>query len=168
MGHPECHHQAYALIINGKPVDLLDDPELIRVLIKRLGTLRLDRTRQLRAALTFLGHVARTPALWWPGLRFTTRKLRAHGWDLVKTGFRARKMMFFMQNFQDRDNLDQDRIDLCSFHVMTKDGPVSMCLHNANRDTYILPENQPGVYPEGTKPVLAASATACSSCTGCH
>lgn len=168
MGHPDCHHQAYALIVNGRPVDLLDDPELIRALLEHLGTLRLDRTRQMRAALTVLGRVARTPALWRSGLRFVLRKLRAHGWDLVKARFRARKMMFFMQNFQDRDHLDQERIDLCSFHVMTKDGPISMCLHNASRDSYILPENQAGVYPAGTKPVLAAAATACSSCTGCR
>ena len=38
----------------------------------------------------------------------------------------------------DKDNLDSERIDACSFMVMTKEGPVSMCKHNANRDDYIL------------------------------
>ena len=37
----------------------------------------------------------------------------------------------------DKDNLDSERIDACSFMVMTKEGPVSMCKHNANRDNYI-------------------------------
>jgi molybdenum cofactor biosynthesis enzyme MoaA len=167
MGHPECHHQAYALIVGGKVVDLLDDPELIRRLIANFGQIKLDRTRQARAAMTFIGHVLATPVLWGPSLRFLGRKLRAHGWDFVKAGFRARKMMFFMQNFQDRDNLDPERIEMCSFHVMTQDGPVSMCQHNAHRDDYILPQNQPGVYPEGTK-VVPVAPTACASCTGCH
>lgn len=34
--------------------------------------------------------------------------------------------------------LQQDRIDACSFMVMTADGPVSMCKHNAERDEHIL------------------------------
>ena len=38
----------------------------------------------------------------------------------------------------DKDQLVQDRIDACSFMVMTADGPVSMCKHNASRDDYIL------------------------------
>ncbi len=38
----------------------------------------------------------------------------------------------------DAQRLDQDRIDGCSFMVMTADGPVSMCQHNAKRDEYIL------------------------------
>ncbi len=36
------------------------------------------------------------------------------------------------------DHLDQERIDACSFMVMTPDGPISMCAHNAERDEYIL------------------------------
>ncbi len=38
----------------------------------------------------------------------------------------------------DAEQLQQERIDACSFMVMTAEGPVSMCLHNANRDDYIL------------------------------
>jgi hypothetical protein len=36
------------------------------------------------------------------------------------------------------DHLDQERIDACSFMVMTPDGPMSMCAHNAERDEHIL------------------------------
>jgi hypothetical protein len=35
------------------------------------------------------------------------------------------------------DCLDPERIDNCAFMVMTPDGPMSMCLHNANRDVHI-------------------------------
>lgn len=169
MGHPKCHHQAYALVIRGQVVDMLDEPALIQWMIARYGTMKIDRTRPLRGAMTVLGHVARSPGIWWPAARFIGRKLRMHGWDLVRSGFKARKMMFFMQNFMDRDNLDMERVEMCSFHVMTQKGPVSMCLHNAHRDDYILPENQPGIYPEGLRVLMAAAPTACASCSSsCH
>jgi len=32
----------------------------------------------------------------------------------------------------------QERVDACSFMVMSPDGPISMCAHNARRDDYIL------------------------------
>jgi len=45
--------------------------------------------------------------------------------------------------------LERERIDACVFKVMTADGPVSMCLHNAKRDGFIL---QPiGIHTPGGK-----------------
>ena len=38
----------------------------------------------------------------------------------------------------DAKELVEERIDACSFMVMTNEGPVSMCKHNAHRDDYIL------------------------------
>ena len=32
----------------------------------------------------------------------------------------------------------QERVHACSFMVMTAEGPVSMCEHNAKRDDFIL------------------------------
>lgn len=34
--------------------------------------------------------------------------------------------------------LDPERVRNCAFMIMTADGPVSMCEHNARRDDYIL------------------------------
>lgn len=34
--------------------------------------------------------------------------------------------------------LEEDRIAACAFKVITDDGPISMCLHNAKRDAFIL------------------------------
>jgi len=50
----------------------------------------------------------------------------------------ATQLTFFVQNFMDASELKQERIDACSFMVMTAEGPVSMCQHNASRDDYIL------------------------------
>ena len=58
--------------------------------------------------------------------------------DLFLGFGRAHKLSFFVQNFMDANDLDEKRVEACSFMVMTHKGPVSMCEHNANRDDYIL------------------------------
>jgi hypothetical protein len=71
------------------------------------------------------------------GGAFLVRK----AWTLRRellAGRRVSKMTFFIHNFMDAAALDEERIRNCSFMVMTADGPVSMCAHNARRDTYLL------------------------------
>jgi 7,8-dihydro-6-hydroxymethylpterin dimethyltransferase len=38
----------------------------------------------------------------------------------------------------DSTQLEKERCDACSFMVMTPEGPMSMCVHNAKRDDYLL------------------------------
>lgn len=149
MGHPECHRQTYALVVGGKIVDCLDSPELIRLWLKDFGDFPLYRSRQWRNAWRILSRVIRRQQWLLPAGCFLIRKVKAHGRDWIRGGFRAHNIMFFIENFQDRNRLEPERLELCSFQVMTQNGPISMCLHNAHRNEYILPENQPGVYPEG-------------------
>jgi len=58
--------------------------------------------------------------------------------DLIRARGKVEKLTFFVQNFMDAEALQQERIDACSFMVMTAQGPVSMCQHNAQRDDFIL------------------------------
>jgi len=58
--------------------------------------------------------------------------------DLIRARGKVEQLTFFVQNFMDASQLQQERIDACSFMVMTVDGPVSMCQHNAQRDDFIL------------------------------
>ena len=60
------------------------------------------------------------------------------GRDLVAARGRAHKLSFFIHNFMDETELACDRIAACVFMVATRDGPISMCLHNARRDSFIL------------------------------
>ncbi len=60
------------------------------------------------------------------------------GRHLLLSGGRVHKLSFFMQNFMDATQIEQERVDACSFMVMTAQGPVSMCEHNAKRDDFIL------------------------------
>ena len=38
----------------------------------------------------------------------------------------------------DAKQLEHERCEACSFMVMTPEGPLSMCVHNAKRDDYLL------------------------------
>ena len=66
------------------------------------------------------------------------RKVWGAKWDILRAGGKVHKLSFVVQNFMDADHLELDRIHACSFMVMTPQGPVSMCMHNAKRDDYIL------------------------------
>jgi tetraether lipid synthase len=48
------------------------------------------------------------------------------------------KLSFVIHNFMDACRLERDRVDTCAFMAMTQRGPISMCLHNAKRDAFIL------------------------------
>jgi len=58
--------------------------------------------------------------------------------DIFLAKGKIHKLTFFMQNFMGATHLEADRIHACSFMVMTPTGPISMCMHNAKRDEYIL------------------------------
>jgi len=48
------------------------------------------------------------------------------------------KLSFVIHNFMDACRVERDRVDACTFMAMTQRGPLSMCLHNAKRDAFIL------------------------------
>ena len=73
-----------------------------------------------------------------PGIKFVAKQGWKMKWDLIKSGFKVNKISFFIHNFMDACKLETDRIEGCVFMVATKDGPLSMCMHNAKRDEYIL------------------------------
>ena len=58
--------------------------------------------------------------------------------DLLAARGRVGKLTFFVHNFMDATELDRQRCEACSFMVMTPEGPMSMCVHNAKRDEYLL------------------------------
>ena len=46
-------------------------------------------------------------------------------------------MSILVHNFMDATKLDQARCESCVFMVATENGPLSMCVHNAERDAHI-------------------------------
>ena len=140
IGHDQCNRYAMTLVANGHVHDLLADAAFPLELLDRTAQAEVwvDRTRWARAAARFAGFLARNPGLaargvgWLCGTAWRMRR------DLLAARGRVRKLSFFIHNFMDACHLDPERIKACSFKVATADGPISMCMHNAKRDEFIL------------------------------
>lgn len=138
IGHTECNRYAMTLVANKRLYNLFEDQAFADEMLDRTSTLWLDRTQKTRSALRFAGFLCRNPLLTLRGLRW----LASLGWrmrrDLVAGRGRVSKLSFFLHNFMDAEHLECDRVKACAFKVQTADGPISMCLHNAKRDDFIL------------------------------
>jgi 7,8-dihydro-6-hydroxymethylpterin dimethyltransferase len=138
VGHPSCNRYAMAFSINGKLYDFFDDPDFIVPLLNATATISFPRSNRysaiLAAGLAFL----KAPHLWNKGLRWLARAFWAAKTDLWAARGKVEKLTFFIHNFMDACHLEHDRIKACIFMVASQDGPLSMCLHNAKRDEYIL------------------------------
>ena len=137
-GHAECNGYAYGLIINGRVHDFFNDPGFVREVLATSSHLAANRADQRAlwktAAQFFLGN----PAIFWG----VARRFAALAWrersDFMAARGRVGKISFFVHNFMDSSALDKERCESCSFMVMTPEGPLSMCVHNAKRDHYLL------------------------------
>ena len=140
IGHPACHRIGITLAANGNLYDLNDDPAFFNRFLGDFQHVMLDRREPARAVRALLTEVARRPLWLLRAGRFFGRKLWRMRRDLVASRGRVHKLSFFVQNFMDAASLDAERVHACSFMVMTADGPISMCAHNANRDEFVLKE----------------------------
>jgi 7,8-dihydro-6-hydroxymethylpterin dimethyltransferase len=148
IGHPQCHAIGYTLVVgpdSSSPtvIDLFDDPAIIEKFLADFGTVVLDRSDVPRSALKVAKHILASKPEW---IRFGAPWAARMASQIASAMLRARslrigKLSFFMQNFQDADALDAERVHNCSFMVATRDGAISMCEHNARRDDYIIPAN---------------------------
>ena len=138
VGHPKCNRYAMAVETNGRLYDVFDDPLYINGVFRRLSETRFDRRSPRRALVTLAAAALRHPGYWWATLRYLGRKAWQMRSDLIRSRGRLHKLSFFIHNFMDADHLDRDRCQSCIFMVATQDGPLSMCVHNAKRDAFIL------------------------------
>ncbi len=146
VGHPKCHSYAPALAIHKKAVTPIDDPDLVGDFLHDFSDVTHDR-RQSSGVIAWQYFKAACAKPQWivRGLKHFLPRLWNLRKDLIQARGRCHMLSFFVQNFMDAEHLDPERIGACSFMVMTPDGPVSMCAHNARRDEYILrPIEVPG------------------------
>ena len=144
IGHPDCHNVAYTLSTKGRTVDLMDDSTIAGDWMTDFGEVEIDRTQPIQSAMKMVKSAFSTQPKWIPrSARWIGRKLKdfapAYTRSLIK-GDHGGKISFFIHNFQDAKNLDQCRLDNCSFHAVTPDGGISMCQFNAERDDFIVPQ----------------------------
>jgi hypothetical protein len=138
IGHPQCHRIGIALEANGNLYDLNDDPAFFNRFLEDFQHVMLDRRYPRRAALALAKEASRRPRWLWRAAKFFVPKVWKMRRDLLASRGRVHKLSFFVQNFMDAAALDPERIRACSFMVMTSNGPISMCAHNAQRDEFIL------------------------------
>lgn len=144
VGHHACNRYAMTLVANGRVHDLFDDKAFMTRLLAKTQHLQFDRTSRRRTLGTLTDWIARNPMETLRSAGWATRKLWAMRRDLRASGGQAHKLSFFIHNFMGAQQLEQERVDACVFMVATAGGPVSMCLHNARRDDFILQKLQVG------------------------
>ncbi len=162
IGHPECNQYSGCLVAGRVVAPLFDAPGLIAALLERTSGIRFerhDRWQQMRQCVEV---ALRNIDLWPAGLVYAGRKF----WQLRRAWraghWRVHKLSFHVHNFMDAGELDPARCETCVFKVMTRDGPISMCVHNAKRDAFITQpiSRQDGEtwYPLGTEIVSNPSS----------
>lgn len=135
IGHPRCNRYTGVLVSDRRCTPLFDDHALMARLFAAAAERRLLWHRNRALALLTMAIVR--PALAVRALAWLARK----AWALRSGLFRTRhitKLSFFIHNFMNETTLEEDRCATCVFMVATRDGPLSMCVHNAKRDRHIL------------------------------
>lgn len=139
VGHAECHHYLPTLVVNGNVYPVVFEKEFFADFANDFQEVNWNRhDKKLTIIFDFIWALLKKPSWWLRMSKHGLRLFRAMWRDLLAARGKIDKMTFFVQNFMDAKELQQERIDACSFMVMTAEGPVSMCQHNAMRDDYIL------------------------------
>ncbi|MDX2220051.1 MAG: radical SAM protein [Burkholderiales bacterium] len=137
-GHHACNRYGFALIAGGVAQDLFSDTRLAWDVLAATADARFDRRSKLRSLGAFAAAMLRRPGLMLRGAAWLVGALWRLKAGLLRSRGRIGKLSFFIHDFMDARALDGERCDACSFMVMTPEGPLSMCVHNAKRDTYLL------------------------------
>ncbi len=137
IGHSHCNRHGMTFVTNGHVYDMLDNKALYSSLLAGTARIRFDRQRPQRDVATFVRCLAVNPDIVVKAAGWFARKIWQMKGNLIASRGRVDKLSFFIHNFMDACNLDPDRIKACVFMAATQDGPVSMCLHNAQRDSAI-------------------------------
>jgi len=139
FGHGDCHSYMPTTVVNNRVFALIADRALFGRFLKDFQHIRTDRhAPRYQVILDYGLALLKRPRWWWPAITYVTGQAWQMGRHLFLGHGRVHKLSFFMQNFMDATQIEQERVDACSFMVMTAQGPVSMCEHNAKRDDFIL------------------------------
>ncbi len=139
VGHSDCHFYMPTVVTNNTIYPIVDDKRFFSDFLEDFQHVSWDRQQpKWRLAEQFIIALLKRPS-WiirgaWHGINVVRKMAR----DLLKARGKVHQLTIFVQNFMDAEELVQERIDGCSFMVMTDQGPVSMCKHNSQRDDYIL------------------------------
>ncbi len=135
VGHAKCNRYASVVTAGGRAVSVLSAKRLTQKVIAALS--RADQSTD--------GHIDTRDSVRRMARRNPFLALRA-GLHLLKCVLRlgrgllrgpVRRQSVFIHNFMAADALEDDRCASCVFMVATANGPLSMCVHNAQRDMHL-------------------------------
>ncbi len=139
FGHSDCHSYMPTSVVNNRVFPVIAERNLFGRFLSAFEHIRTDRhAKPYQVVMDYGLAILMRPRTWWPALFYVVDQGWQMGRHLILGRGKVHKLSFFMQNFMDANELVQERIDACSFMVMTAEGPVSMCEHNAKRDDFIL------------------------------
>ena len=138
VGHSHCNRYGMIFVANNRAYDALDDRRFLEAMLERMPLLSFDRRSRSKVIATFVMGVLTSPYLSFKAVGWLVRKAWQAKSDLWAARGRVNKLSFVIHNFMDAGRLERDRVDACAFMAMTGRGPISMCLHNAKRDAFIL------------------------------
>lgn len=136
VGHRDCTRYASVLVAGKRAVSLLGDRALVEEVIAALEASGRSGPYLPLAAAT-VEAAFRNPGLALRVVRHVVLLLWRLRRDWWSSGGRASRLTVIIHNFMDAEALDEARCDSCVFMVATEEGPVSMCVHNAERDRHV-------------------------------
>ncbi len=135
VGHSACNRYASVLTAGGRAVSLLSNAKLVQQVIAALEQLDTGREAHLVIQSTVRRLVLRHPVLAMRSVAHLVASVARLGTGLLRG--RVRRQAVFIHNFMAADALEADRCASCVFMVATGNGPLSMCVHNAQRDQHL-------------------------------
>ena len=140
VGHSDCNRYAMVLTAGNETAAVFDkrSQRFIEEMLVAGRTAFFDRHHPWRSLMSLGSTLFQKPTLIVGAAKYVASKM----WDLrkglVTSRGRANRLTYYIHNFMHADQLQKDRCEACVFMTMTRDGPVSMCVHNAKRDAFIL------------------------------
>lgn len=141
IGHLECNRYAKCLVAGDQRISAFEDRDrfFFEKLFPFTRRLFLNRHQPVKSVFKLAGKLLNGHLhLLTSGFSYAARKAYALRSGLWQTRRRPDLITFYIHNFMHAHALDSERCKACVFMTMTRDGPVSMCVHNAKRDSYIL------------------------------
>ena len=138
VGHARCNRYGMIFITNSKAYDALNDRQFVDAILDRMPLVSFDRRSRAKVMAAFIMGILASPYLCVKAAGWLARNAWQARADLWAAGGRVNKLSFVIHDFMDACRLERERIDACAFVAMTQGGPISMCLHNAKRDAFIL------------------------------
>jgi hypothetical protein len=151
IGHPGCNRYALCLEANGTLYDAFSDVNFITELQAATAGIALPRNDPLAPLRSLVAWLCLHPRFVYSIAKWLATRAWTMKSDLVRSRGRVRTLSFVIHNFMNAQALEEDRIRACVFKVMTGEGPMSMCMHNAKRDSFIL---RPVPLTEGARVVF--------------